>query len=490
MTKKSKLWIIITCIIIGLVLVVGAIYILIVKSPKETMPLLTTPLKESEVQAVKVVIVDVKKNQDEIRKTIISEEEIKKFVESANAAVIEDVNKVEDADSEVTASYTFEVGDEYVELLSLVSDDTIMMTSGGWRKVDFKDMLTLYECFETSKEESVAVAIDADGTEVYEVTRKIVDTETDALIQGIDVSEHQGNINWDEVAASGVDYAIIRIGTRYIVSGEIAEDATARYNLQEVTASGIPVGAYFFSAATTEEEAIEEAQFVLSIIDGYPITYPVVYNCEQFDEEDSRQSSLTVEERSRLADVFLTEIENQGYTGMFYAAQSELEGNAKWNTSFLESKYRIWVAQYKESPDIEIETEKTEYSGIHEMWQYTANGTVAGIKAPVDMNVSYIAYSKLAEAKTPEVAVAVEQDVEVGVVFEEVNDQVTAKDEVNVRSTMEQGDDSNIIGRVYNGEVVSRTGIGINGWSRIQYNGEVGYVVSSYVTSDTGYVTP
>ncbi len=326
---------------------------------------------------------------------------------------------------------------------------------------------------DVDQEQAEDTVVDVSGSEIYEVTRKVVETEMETLLHGIDVSQHQGNINWDEVAAEGIDFAIIRVGNRNVVSGEIEEDITARYNLQEATSRGILVGAYFFSAATTEDEAIDEANFVTDIIDGYPITYPVAYNCELYEEEDSRHFTLSVEDRSEIADVFLSEIEHQGYTGMFYASQSELEGNAKWNTDLLEAKYRIWVAQYKEISEIDLESDTSDYGEDHELWQYTANGLINGISMPVDMNVSYIGYREVPVAKSPESAVHQEANLEVGVHIEKVDDSVTAKELVNVRSSMDQADDSNIIGELQNGEIVTRTGIGVNGWSRIEYNGEI-----------------
>ncbi len=487
MSEKTKQWIKISCIVGGVLLAGGiALFIYITSVPKERVSILSNPILVEDVQSIEVFVTDSQDVDQEQKKVIADAEGIKRFVESANAAVMDESVKVEDSDLTITASYIFVMEEGDVELLSLVSDETVMMTSEGWMKVDFNGLPTLYECFEASEAEEIVV--DASGNEVYEATRKVIETEMETLLHGVDVSQHQGNINWDEVAAEGIDFAIIRVGNRNVVSGEIEEDITARYNLQEATSRGIPVGAYFFSAATTEEEAMEEANFVTAIIDGYPITYPVAYNCELYDESDSRHFSLSVEQRSQLADVFLSEIENQGYTGMFYASQFELEGNAKWNTDLLEAKYRIWVAQYKDISEIDLEGDTSDYGEDHELWQYTANGSINGISMPVDMNVSYIGYREVAVAKSPETAVHQEPNLEVGVNIEEVNDSVTAKERVNVRSSMEQTDDSNIIGALQNGEIVTRTGIGVNGWSRIEYNGESAYVVSSYITPDTDYV--
>lgn len=312
--------------------------------------------------------------------------------------------------------------------------------------------------------------------------------ETDEIATGIDVSEFQGNIDWKAVADSGIDFAMIRVGYRGMKNGEIKEDACAKYNLQEASKNGLKIGAYFFSTAVTEEEAKEEAEWTKNLLSGYPVTYPVAYNCEGFQNPSSRQFELSVEERTKLADAFLKSIEEGSYTGMFYAAKNELDDNNLWNADDLSLNYRIWVAQY--SDQTWPEKTKSDYTGDHVMWQYTNQGKLDGIKGAVDFNVAYFGYSQSQQAVDENGAEQVEANVEVGVNFTEVEEQVTAKDEVNLRSTMEQGSDDNIVGSMKNGETAVRTGVGNNGWSRIIYNGQTVYCVSNYLTTDLSYVTP
>ena len=312
--------------------------------------------------------------------------------------------------------------------------------------------------------------------------------ETDEITTGIDVSEFQGNIDWKAVADSGIDFAMIRVGYRGMKNGEIKEDACAKYNLQEASKNGLKIGAYFFSTAVTEEEAKEEAEWTKNLLSGYPETYPVAYNCEGFQNPSSRQFDLSVEERTKLADAFLESIEEGSYTGMFYAAKNELDDNNLWNADDLSLNYRIWVAQY--SDQTWPEKTKSDYTGDHVMWQYTNQGKMDGIKGAVDFNVAYFGYSQSQQAVDANGAEQVEANVEVGVNFTEVEEQVTAKDEVNLRSTMEQGSDDNIVGSMKNGETAVRTGVGNNGWSRIIYNGQTVYCVSNYLTTDLSYVTP
>ena len=321
--------------------------------------------------------------------------------------------------------------------------------------------------------------------EVPVSTVKEIASETDEMTIGIDVSEFQGNIDWNEAAQSGIDFVIVRAGYRSSGTGEIKEDACARYNLQEAGARGLHLGAYFFSTAVTEEEAREEAAWMKEFLAGYPITYPVAYNCEGFQNPSSRQYDLTVEERSHLAQVFLDEMEAGGYTGMFYAAKNELTDNLLWNTDELELKYRIWVAQYSA-----YVTDKPDYTGKYAMWQHTNRGSVPGIDGAVDMDMAWFGYSETASAQEEGAAEHVEANPEVGVNFEKVEEQVTSKDVTNLRSSMEQADDSNVVTQLRNGDTAVRTGKGNNGWSRVEYNGQTLYAVSSYLTTDLSYTPP
>ena len=305
--------------------------------------------------------------------------------------------------------------------------------------------------------------------------------ETDEVTLGIDVSKYQGSIDWEQVAQSGVEFAMIRVGYRTKVTGIIYEDPGARYNLQEATKNGLLVGAYFFSSAVTEEEAREEAAWVADFISRYQITYPVAYNCEDFQSPDSRQYGLGAEERTTIACAFLDTISAAGYTPMFYASRNEMEGNAQWNMDTLGSRYRVWVSQYPEQPY--PETPASTYSGSHAMWQYTSQGKVAGIRGSVDVNLAYFGYSQAAEAKDQTPAEEVAANPELGINFTEVNDTVTAKELTNLR-TLPSTLDSEVVYQLRSGETVQRTGIGSNGWDRVIYNGQKLYAVHNFLTTD------
>lgn len=328
------------------------------------------------------------------------------------------------------------------------------------------------------------------GTEV-DVTELLSSgavAETADLTLGIDVARYQGTIDWAQVAASGIEFAMVRVGYRTDSTREICADTNARYNMQEAQKNGIKVGAYFFSTAVSAQEAVEEADWVADYISQYQITYPVVYDCEGFDRPESAQYALTKTERTDIAIAFLERIYSRGYTPMFYASMGELTGDAKWETSRIEKTYKIWVSQYPAVPY--PQTARSSYAGSHAMWQYTNRGTVAGIDKPVDVNIAYFGYEGTADAVSEDPPEEVQADVEALMNFTEVNEEVTAKDATNLRNIPSQGSDSTVVYTLQNGEKLARTGISDSGWSRLDYNGQTVYAVSSYLTTDLSYQAP
>lgn len=312
--------------------------------------------------------------------------------------------------------------------------------------------------------------------------------ETDEITFGIDVARYQGTIDWAQVAASGIDFAMVRVGYRMDESREIVADSNARYNMQEAQKNGIKLGAYFFSTAVSEEEAKAEADWTADYIAKYQITYPVAFDCEGFERAESAQYGLSAAQRTDIAIAFLNRIYERGYTPMFYSSMHEMTGDAKWETSRIEKNYRIWVSQYPSAPY--PQTEKSSYGGVHAMWQYTNRGTVAGISQPVDVNIAYFGYEGTAGAQSEEKPEEAQADVEALMSFTAVEEEVTAKDSTNLRNIPSQGEDSTVVYILKNGETVKRTGTSDSGWSRLTYNDQTVYAVSSYLTTDLGYQAP
>lgn len=310
-----------------------------------------------------------------------------------------------------------------------------------------------------------------------------VTKQTEQTTFGVDVARYQATINWQSLAQSGIDFAMVRLGYRGSSDGVIKEDSNARYNLQEGSKAGIKLGAYFFSTATSEEEAVEEAQWVAALISQYPITYPVAYDCEGFRETDSRQYGMSAEARTDIALAFLKTMEKLGYEGMFYASKNELE--TQWETERIAKRYKIWVAQYPEEPY--PATPQSSYTGTHHMWQYTKEGTAEGIPQNVDLNVAYFGYDGIEPAKDQTPPEEVGPDVEAMMHFTETDEQVTAKVETNLRSIPSQDTDSQILYTLQNGEVAQRVAVSDSGWSKLLFNGETYYAVTSYLTTDLDY---
>lgn len=308
--------------------------------------------------------------------------------------------------------------------------------------------------------------------------------EEKTLCLGVDVAKYQGTVNWEKVASAGAKFAMVRLGYRTARDGVIVEDSNARYNLQEGSKAGIPMGGYFFSTAVTAEEAEEEAAWVADLAAKYPITYPIVFDCEGFDDEDSRQNGMTAQERTDVALAFLKKIEKLGYRGMFYASASEL--TERWETDRIRKNYKIWVAQYPAQPY--PDTQAPDYGGDWDMWQYTRSAKIPGISTEVDLNVAKFAYNGIEPAKDKEAPEEVGPDPEALMAFRDVSETVTAKDQTNLRNVPSQGEDSTVIYTLPNGESVERTGISDAGWSRVVHDGRVLYAVSSYLTTDLNYV--
>ena len=297
---------------------------------------------------------------------------------------------------------------------------------------------------------------------------------------GIDVSKWQGKIDWQKVKNSGIEFAFIRIGYRG-ENGVVYKDDNADYNIQQAQKAGVLVGVYFFSTAVSEAEAKEEAEWTLQAIEGYQISYPVVYDCEGYKNSTSRMFELSATDRTTNAITFLQTVKDAGYDVMFYGARGEIEDEAYWETQKIEKRFKIWVAQY--TVVAYPEKDKPDYQGEASAWQYTNKGRVNGVSGNVDMVVCYFTKKEAAAknpAATPQAAKAPLTDEEK--LYTVVNEQVTAKELTNLRTAATTKSD--IVVALKNGEVATRIGVGKNGWSKLQYNGKTVYAITSYLTTD------
>lgn len=209
---------------------------------------------------------------------------------------------------------------------------------------------------------------------------------------GIDISYHQGKIDWAKVKASGVDFAIIRVGNRGYETGKLCKDSRFDENVRGALANGIKVGVYFFSQATTETEALEEASLTLDWIKGYDITLPVVIDWET-DVGYRTYSGLSKARLTNILTVFCDTVSRYGYEPMVYMCKDDFVNRI--NTKTIASNYKTWVAWYfKEYRNSDYSKNLFRYGDLlpdmsfdYNIWQYSDRGQVDGIREAVDMNV-------------------------------------------------------------------------------------------------------
>ncbi|MCD7827747.1 MAG: glycoside hydrolase family 25 protein [Clostridiales bacterium] len=228
-------------------------------------------------------------------------------------------------------------------------------------------------------EDVAASAYDKEDFTMTDEGRIVYSNASVRYTTGIDVSSHQGTIDWEKVAADGIEFAIIRIGYRgYGAAGNICEDEYSEENIKNASAAGLKVGVYFYSQAVNTDEALEEAEFVLDIIENYDIEYPVVFDWENEPDIAMRTDNVTGDELTDCAVSFCNAVKTAGYTPAIY-----LNLNNAYNQYDLSKikQYCIWYAQH--------EGEQPEMYYSYTIWQYSDTGTVDGISGNVDLNISF-----------------------------------------------------------------------------------------------------
>ncbi len=209
------------------------------------------------------------------------------------------------------------------------------------------------------------------------------DTYTSRL--GIDISQYQGDIDWAQVKAAGFDFVFIRVGTRGYESGSIYEDERWAENLKEARAAGLDAGVYFFSGAVSEQEAEEEADYIIEKLNGEPLELGIVLDVETIGSGTSRHDDLSAEQYTANTSAFCERVKAAGYNPIVYS-------NIFWEATHYDmtkiGNYDVWYADYMTTP-------QTPY--MYRFWQYTDSGTVPGINGAVDLDVELIPKSDLLE---------------------------------------------------------------------------------------------
>ena len=234
------------------------------------------------------------------------------------------------------------------------------------------------------------VPVNEYAAEAFSQENGVVTYESKQARQGIDVSSHQREIDWQAVKDAGIDFAVIRAGYRgYGSEGLIHEDPFFRQNMDGALAAGLDVGVYFFSQATTADEAEEEAGFLLWILEDYreDITYPVYYDWEKIADAPARTDEVEPSLLTDFAIAFCQEVEEGGYTAGVYFNQDL--GYLSYDLSRL-TGYELWLAELADVPDFYYD---------FQVWQYSHTSTVSGIAAAVDRNVSFVNYGSIQREK-------------------------------------------------------------------------------------------
>lgn len=253
--------------------------------------------------------------------------------------------------------------------------DTTVKTTGN--KIHINDS-TLGEIWITELDGVPVNKLDNNGFTADSNLKYYSENGKSASTEGIDVSSYSGDIDWKKVRESGIDFAMIRVGGRgYGENGEMYTDERALEYINGAKAEGIKVGAYFFSQAISTEEAIEEADYVKTVLGDIKLDYPVAYDWEIIKDDDARTDNVSANQATECARAFCDRVKELGYTPILYSPSRELY--FKYDLSRL-ADIDIWYCEYANVPTFYYE---------FSMWQYSATGTIDGIDGAVDLNVCF-----------------------------------------------------------------------------------------------------
>lgn len=201
---------------------------------------------------------------------------------------------------------------------------------------------------------------------------------------GVDISKHTGKVSFDRIKAAGVDYVMIRLGSRGYSTGQITLDENFKENIEGAIEAELDVGVYFYSQAISQDEAIQEVNFVVQNLEPYRahVKYPVAFNMGFVSNDKSRIEGLSREDKTTVTSSFMEGIRAAGYVPMIY-------GDKEWLIKEIDmtklQDYDVWLSQEEEIPD---------YPYRYSMWQYNTDGVVNGIDGGADLNICFVNYSE------------------------------------------------------------------------------------------------
>lgn len=201
---------------------------------------------------------------------------------------------------------------------------------------------------------------------------------------GTDISKQTGDVNFTSLKAAGVDYVMIRLGSRGYSSGQITLDENFKENIEGAIEEGLDAGVYFYSQAINQDEAIEEVNFIVQNLEPYRthVKYPIAFDMEFVANDEARIDGLSREDRTTIASYFLEGVKAAGYVPMLY-------GDKEWLIKEIDlaklQSYDVWLTQEEDIPD---------YPYQFAMWQYSTKGVLNGIKGDANLNICFIGYSQ------------------------------------------------------------------------------------------------
>ncbi len=213
--------------------------------------------------------------------------------------------------------------------------------------------------------------------------RKYTDNGKKISYVGVDISKHNGQVNFNSIKSAGVDYVMLRLGARGYSTGQISLDDNFVENMEAAVEAGLDIGVYFYSQAVSLEEVMQEVNFVIQNLEPYRahITYPVAFDMENVPNDKARIDGLSRDDKTAIANAFLGGIQAAGYAPMIY-------GNKEWLIKNVDlaklQDYDVWLSQEQDIPD---------YPYQFAMWQYTTTGVLNGVSGDASLNLCFVSYS-------------------------------------------------------------------------------------------------
>lgn len=201
-------------------------------------------------------------------------------------------------------------------------------------------------------------------------------------VKGVDLSKYNGTVDFNALKNAGVDFAMLRLGSRGYGTGVISLDEKFVEYAQNARLSGIQIGAYFYSQAVNETEAVEEANYIVGAVSGFDIKYPIAIDVEHVSGDEARTDNLTSEERTKIVKTFCDTVKGYGYKPIVYATRDMLISGIDLEDM---GDYDVWLSD---------QNVPTDYPYRFSMWQYDRRGTIDGITGDIDLNLSFINYEQ------------------------------------------------------------------------------------------------